>query len=418
MSRLTSGTVRRLHHDEEGAVAATTAVMMLALIGVVMLAIDGGGLWTSRRNVITDTDAAALAAASVLVEGRCTGTAQADAEDEAIAILAANDVNVTTDGDPAIVCSGRAGRVSVAAIRTTQLTFGGLAGIPEVDVASTSIVQFGHIVSATGLRPIAICNKDPHVIEVVRESQGWSWDDVEDRYGAEARTLAELVEANPLEHPLVGPDGFYTGEVHRIYFTRESLAPGCGDASGNWGWLDFAGNGNSAGNADVRDWIEFGFPGAISVGPDEDCAPETNAERDCMGESGAGGNSWNNALEAMYCDSTLTASECINAGKSFPIIVFDRVVCNGGGRDGCAGSGGANARYDHEAFIGVILRDWSGVTGNPGIASYFDFEFIDDYILEGTLSSSPPADSSLGVMGIQLCGGGYGPTIDDFCTIP
>ncbi len=429
---------------EDGAVAATAAITMLALFGTSMLAIDGGNLWSSRRNLITDTDAAALAAARHLVGTDCQASDVDDAEALALEVLADNDTTTQVpSGSPAVVCTVHAGRVSVTAERPTDLTFGGLAGLPEVDVTSTSIAQYGQVVEGRGLRPIAICNRDPHFLELLVETNRLTLDEIapdgEDSDDGRLRDKVEelLDKDDPVgedEHPTTGRDGnAYDAEVHRLHFTRSETVAGCGEASGNWGWLDFDGDGKGAGGgfAQVADWIVNGYDGTVIVGENEDCATEVDEEKDCIGEPGAGGKSWEDALEQVHCPAALASDTCVATGLAFPIVLFSTVVCEepvggsqvgkgkGGDKGGpdCAGSGGANARYDPDAFVGVILRNWSKITGNENAPSYFDLQFVDPFITSGKIVGTPPGDGP-GLIAIQLCGSDFGSTIDDTCVVP
>lgn len=409
------------HEDQEGAVAVTVAVMLLSLVAVSMLAIDGGQLFTSRRNVLVDTDAAALAAARHMVTAECTVANRTDAADLAQDVLDDNDPSTTTPTPPAIDCSAGVGRATVSAIRTTGLTFGGIAGIPEVDVAATSVAQYGPVASAEGLRPMALCDKDPHFLDFAFDNGHLTEAEIRAMLpspdGDALWDLVQQVEADPAEHLTTGPEGPYNllpgEEVHKVLFSRQSTISGCGSAGGNWGWLDFDGGGGGA--QQVRDWIRYGYDHPITVGPGEDCAPEVTTEFDCIGEPGAGGNSWDDALEDIRCPSDKTAHECRAEGKAFPVVLFTSLACTGNGANPCGN--GANARYDHVAFVGIAIRDWSSVTGNPNNQSWFGLQFIDPFITGGTITGTPPAIGP-GLVSVQLCGGSHGTTTDDYCVVP
>jgi Flp pilus assembly protein TadG len=53
----------RLHHDEEGVTAIIVALCLIALFGMLVLVVDVGGLLYKRRELVSGSDAAALAAA-------------------------------------------------------------------------------------------------------------------------------------------------------------------------------------------------------------------------------------------------------------------------------------------------------------------------------------------------------------------
>ena len=53
----------RLHHDEEGVTAIIVALCLISLVGMLVLVVDVGGLVYRRREMVSGSDAAALAAA-------------------------------------------------------------------------------------------------------------------------------------------------------------------------------------------------------------------------------------------------------------------------------------------------------------------------------------------------------------------
>lgn len=384
--------------DERGATAVIVAVSLTAILGAAVLSIDSGSLWRTRRNLITDTDAGALAAARLLdAQGAraCDATAVANARAEAGQVVAANDAETTmsgfsvtpTGGD----CAAESGRVRVDATLTAQLSFAGVFGVGNVPVASSSIAQWGPLATAIGLRPVGLCDKNPHFQEWSRHLNG---DDA--TWNAAGR-----------EHPN------YPGRVvHRIYFQRGSS--GCGDASGNWDWLDFNGNYGPNGNQALRDWFFNGYNGEVSLGDVatgrvKDCNPdEPGNQQSCEPKTGAGGGSFTEALEYLR-DGDIT----------FPILVYNKVVDV---RDeaGCAtpppwvGSG-SNARFCHVAFLLVRIVGWDRITGNLGDNSYLDLEFVDEWWV-GSIGRSPSGTTPT-AHGVSLCGGGYGTDIDATCDV-
>ena len=385
--------------DERGATAVVVAVSLTAILGAAVLSIDSGSVWRTRRNLITDTDAGALAAARQLdAQGAraCDATAIANARTEAGAVVAANDGKTTmsgftvtpTDGN----CLAESGRVRVDASLTAQLSFAGIFGVGSVPVASSSIAQWGPLSAAIGLRPIGLCDKSPHFLE-------WS---------LHLRGNDTTWGTPGLDHPNYGPGRV----VHRIFFQRGTS--GCGDAAGNWDWLDFNGNHEPNGNQALRDWFYNGYEGEVSLGDPatgrvKDCNPDEPGNQDgCEPKTGAGGGSFVEALEFLR-----------NGDITFPIAVYDKVVDV---RDpaGCSTSppwigSGSNARYCHVAFLLVRIMGWDKITGNLGDTSYIDLEFVDEWWV-GTIGRSPSGTAPT-VHGVSLCGGGYGTSIDVACDV-
>lgn len=421
------GWLRRTHGDENGATLVVVAVTLLGLFGATMLAVDGGGLLTTRRSLVTDTDASALAAARYLSSAPTDCVVASDpltkessaAYDEALTVLQANDPRTGEPFeffvDPIAAGDCTAGKVRVADTVKSPTFFSGLFGFNGFDVYSSSSAVFGHFRSMKGLRPFGICDKDEHYVE---------W------LGAVATNPEHPEEALPastspgptLGHPNdVYPDAAYW--VHRIEFRDPTLGGACGTDSdaGNWGWMDFDGGGGtnvpnscktgggSGGSDDLKCRIDKGYEGSVDV---EDCDETEAGSEPCPPEPGAK-NTVGSNLEGITCATGATATLIANeADCVIWILVYDDVTASGSG-------GGKTLRYHPMAFLQVILRGWSpGVlVGNPAADDYFDFEFI-GYDPVGPIDGRLGRDTTgLGLLpkGTQLCGGNYGSTIDENC---
>lgn len=383
--------------DERGATAVIVAVSLTAVLGAAVLSIDSGSVWRTRRNLITDTDAAALAAARYLdAQGAraCDSMAVSQARTEAGTVLAANDARTAMEGfsvtPTASNCAAQSGRVRVDGRLEAQLSFAGVFGVGSASAASTSVAQWGPLSGATGVRPVGLCDKNPHFSE-------WS----SHLSGNDAGWNA----------PGPGHPNYPGAVVHRIYFQRGSS--GCGSGAGNWDWLDFNGTHGPNGNQALRDWFYGGFPGVVSLGDPatgriKDCNPEEPGTQDgCDPKTGAGGGSFVEALEWLR-DQRIT----------FPIMVYDKVVDT---RDpaGCGSTNwsgtGSNARYCHVAFLLVRVHGFDRISGNLGDSSYLDLEFVDEWWV-GTIGQEPSGTRPT-VHGVSLCGGGYGTQIDQTCDV-
>src|SRR5207302_11018596 len=78
--------------DERGVAGVLVAVSMLALIALVMLAVDGGGLYVKRRQMVNASDAAAIAFGIQCVIPN-TGTNSGTPDQKADALATANVAN-------------------------------------------------------------------------------------------------------------------------------------------------------------------------------------------------------------------------------------------------------------------------------------------------------------------------------------
>jgi hypothetical protein len=377
---------------DRGAATVLVAITLVVLFGAAALSIDAGSLWHTRRDVITDTDAAALAAAGHLLEdGSQCDTAGAEAESDQY--LGLNDAATVPDtfsvsyynGD----CTLGAGTVEVAAHKEAQLTFAPVLGVTTAPVKARSVAQYGALNTISGLRPIGICVANSHIQEWIAAG------------GDPADPTYAALRGNPAEdHPIYSA----AGVVHRIYFEKEQEAA-CGDSDGNWGWLDFNGNDPPNGSAALNDRLRYGYEGPVSLGGpasgDEDCQPVSGSD-DCPGSPGANAST-KDALDFIKCPATTPTSDCLQ----FPVIVYDQVT----------GGGGSKARYHPVAFLGVVLRGYAKITGSPEPDSYFDFELV-RLQWQGNVGPNPQGSTGVpAIAGVQLCGGGYGATQDNNCNV-
>lgn len=370
----------RLTRDD-GASIIIVVICLTVIMGAAALAVDAGSLWASRRAIITATDSAALAAADYLVNQPTSAACQAAVSSGVSSGAGAQSTNYLQNNQSSSTldsfqlapyhndCGTGAGKVTIRASMPAPLTFAPTIGISSASASALSVAEYGPLISAEGLRPIGICAQDPHI-------QAWI-----------------AAGGNPLDPnylALRGSDPTYpiyagAGVVNRIYFTKQ-LSSSCGSSPGNWGWLNFAGGGANA----LTTWLLNGYPGPVSIG---DTVP---------GKTGADAAT-QAALNTVLCPVPTPAANC---PYQFPIVVYDTATGNG-----------SNVVFHVVDFIGLVLRGFNNVTGNPNNQSYFDFEFT-NLIAEGTIGITstggiPP------LKGVHLCGGGYGSTVDtSLCDLP
>ncbi|MFA5787820.1 MAG: pilus assembly protein TadG-related protein [Actinomycetota bacterium] len=415
------GLMTRLR-DERGVSAIIVAIALVLLFGAAALSIDAGSVWKTRRDLITDTDAAALAAARYLSGARPGACLLAAAQgrgsaafQEALSVLGENDLR--TELEPGlegfqIVCVGEAGLVRVRARLGAHLTFAPVLGFNDIRVFSGSTAQFGPLSSVTNLRPIGLCAADEHIGEWIA-AQGNPNDPVYKLL----RGLPDPTTPGLTDHPEYAG----AGVVHRIPFTK-SQDSDCGDSEGNWGWLDFNGNEPPNGADALKEWLLDGYDGFVYDGStypptlggntpgDEDCevrGPDDNSPDPCEGNPGAN-DSTKSALNEILCPAGTAADNC---PFSFPVVVYDTVTGTG-----------SNAEYHLVGFLGVVLRGYNKVTGQQGQGGgqdkdkgkplpprptdndpWFDLEFV-WYESGDTTIGSVPSSVIPALWGVQLCG--------------
>jgi hypothetical protein len=388
--------VARLRNDR-GAVAVIVAIVMVVLLGAAALAIDAGNLWSLRRDLITATDASALAGASYLLRNGSAACSSAVASGPASPAggyatnqLTSNQASATLDATQGFVvypynndCTSGAGKVSVLAYQPASLVFAPSIGLNgSQSVVSSSIAEYGSLVATGGLRPIGIC-QDAANIQQWENAPGFAATGQDPDQNSVYRALAG---SGPNYLPASTYPGANNGTgqidvVSHIDFTKLNSAD-CGSSPGNWGWLNFAGGGVNA----LNGWLRNGFNQA---------RPPNYIY---TGETGAHAGSADSALNSILCAPTTPTQNC----NTFGVVVYSVVK-----------GPGANAKYTGVAQLCVALRGFQNVTGNSGS---FDLEFLAPTrcSLGGTIGLT---NNPLALRGVALCGGGYAATVDDKCDV-
>lgn len=397
------GKTRRIVFDNDGAAAVMVAVVLLLLFGAALLSIDAGSVWLSRRELVTGTDAAALATAAYFVSqplSACNPSGVTTTQALAEQLLATNGTGLhlqSYEVDPQS-CSTSSGSVSIEADSDAQLVFAPIFGINDVDTEARSTAQWGPLVSIDRLRPIALCRTHPAVVE---------WASLGNTSIYSSHDGVNHSGTSHHDHP---GNSVYPGAgvVHRIALARDSYCDG--DGRGNVGWIDFNGSSSPNGSSAIRQWLNDGFDRAITL---QDCDPTHTGNNDCEGESQAP-SSFGSTLSDLECSRTTPTELC----PMFPMVIYDSADRH---RD--------ETDYEQVGFLGVILRGWdelwreeddddrdrdddddddrdrshrdSDGSGNEYDSNaYLDLEFV-RLAWDGNIGSATP---SVAVYGVQLCG--------------
>lgn len=208
---------------ERGAVLPFIAIMAVVIFGVGALAVDLGNGWATRRSLITATDAGARAAAQEFATGGNGCSSIAD-----------QYVQLNVDDATNIVCEPNLGAqyVTVDADANVETWFAGVLGFGDFDTTSSSTVRWGQAISLKGLRPIALCSFAEGIGEWVNNPSA---------------------DTPPIQVPFFNKAGQ----------PEECNGDGQGqNVEGNWGVLDFDGNGGQT----VKDMVENGYGGTVTKG--------------------------------------------------------------------------------------------------------------------------------------------------------
>lgn len=211
--------------SDRGVTSTLFVLFLSALLGLAALVIDIGNAWQERRQLVTATDAASLAAVQDYVHGDpgCTLSAPGS-------VTANNSIATMTSCVHVPPTAGSPGHVTVEAEATVDFFFAGVFGINSKTVASSTTANYDTAGNVNGgLRPFGLC----------------------------IDYLSDLT-------PTMTPGNL---EVYRIYYGRLGQVTHCnglGAIAGEWGTLDFDGGANPLG--DIRDWTHNGYDGTVSVG--------------------------------------------------------------------------------------------------------------------------------------------------------
>jgi hypothetical protein len=305
--------LRRRLGDEDGAVAVLVALSLTVLIGAAALAIDLGSGYATKRDLVTDLDAAALAGARSLADGlrddptSCpsspTGPLRTAVEDAVDTVLAANGSAADAE-EPEIDCARRTVRVEGS--QRARTTFAPLMGVEEIRPSGYAIARA--VDSGGGsILPLTIC-KDASAIA-----------------------------------PFFGeptPVGMTVKIPHES--TVDDL---CGGSQPNFG---FWGENNASG---LKSWMETSPPDSVDVrlSPLECTAPKASSEPGwCNGETGKK-VSVMHSLKSRSSNSGCTLHSPAASCEVLTILLHDQFMCVGN----CAN----DAHFRPYGFLDVLVRD-------------------------------------------------------------
>ena len=136
--------MRRLRRRRDrGAIAVLVALSMVALLGFTALGVDGGQVWSDRKQLQNGADAGALAIAQACAQGACgvyTSTADAYAKSNK---LDGNATGTVTNLDTT------AGSVTVQSSSTRTLLFAPVLGIPSANITASATATWQPIGGGT-----------------------------------------------------------------------------------------------------------------------------------------------------------------------------------------------------------------------------------------------------------------------------
>jgi len=155
----------RLHHEEEGVTAIIVALCLIALFGMLVLVVDVGGLLYKRRELVSGSDAAALAAAKTCAVRVVDDSSDPQVQADTAAMNNVNGLSGLGSNGGGIVdnpwnCSTTSrtprGYITVQYTYPQQLFFAGIFGASTRDVTTQATAAWG---------PLGAGNAIPIVLE-------------------------------------------------------------------------------------------------------------------------------------------------------------------------------------------------------------------------------------------------------------
>jgi len=402
--------LKRREAPDAGVSAVYVAISLFMIFGAAAVAVDAGSMYETKRNLVADTDSAALAAAKTLSDSPCStvGTwsslSAGNAGYDAAAELLAANKGVTFETARMQVerwCAGGVtSKVRVGYDDDATMVFAAVFGFNSLTVHGSSTAG---ATPAGLLRPIGVCEDDP------------------DLKAAIAGTGTEVPGR---------PNSF------RLWLAQEwneaQAVNECGGSAGNWSYVCFdnhlpEGNVCQGNNAeidlDLEALIRFGYPSDIDLGSssdplvdDEDCHIDDGLDGYSNDDPGLASPhdpqsaSWcdiatgqhsnvfppppKSAFSTIQCDYSIAADAC---PERFPILIVT----------GSIGTG-SSALMNPWAFLGVVLRDAGQAKPAPTEPQdkYIEFE------VTGLFSTGSIQDTGLIEKVVRLCGVDHDPAGD------
>lgn len=147
--------LRRTHRDESGAVLMVVAVTLLVLIGMLVLTVDLGRAVAVKREMVSGTDAAVIAAAHECALGHTYGEATAAAN----AILAQNKSGAVLNGPiSAPGCGLTPTEPQLVTVQTKvqmDYFFAGIFGFNSGEVGADAVAEWGVVKGGMGV-PVTV----------------------------------------------------------------------------------------------------------------------------------------------------------------------------------------------------------------------------------------------------------------------
>jgi Flp pilus assembly protein TadG len=312
---------------EHGAVAVMVALLLVVFVGAGAIAIDLGSAWSTKRDLVIDLDAAALAGATRLSElvtppgspTACpsTGAPQRTVDQVGDVVTQVATLNGNANISAVTIDCVR-GTVKVEGSKAAVATFNGILRNDKLEAGGYAIGKATTITQAMVI-PFTVCDKVPPLGPEPPELLGW------------------IARPPPL------------GTTGTIRVGQNSSL--CGPNNGNWGWFGTAQLTDPAVRIrTLSGWLENGYDGEVDLssgctGGAASVPGFCDASPGVTAGSLVSGQSQFTTIDSLSCAGPFP--DC-DVSDVYTIVIHDQTACP----SGC----GTNLRFKPSGFLDVVIR--------------------------------------------------------------
>ncbi|HUF38778.1 MAG TPA: pilus assembly protein TadG-related protein [Anaerolineales bacterium] len=345
---------KRNKRYERGQTLIIIMLGMTAFLAFLALTLDGGYAWSQRRKAQAAADAGALAGTRQLCISDSSSSATAAASDYAITRNGATTADITVDTNDYWV--------EVTAHVVFKTFFAHLLGRPEIDAQATARAACFTPSVGEGVLPIAWSCQPPLSGQSDSEDCELDWITIEqlDAYRPDFPTVAHnelyMIMDNASFDQDVICDDPNTVAVEGLNCDLDGDGVIDVLGQGSRSWLDLDGGGG--GSDELRDWIEDGYPGKLTI---HTWVPDQSGTANNVFQ--AAHNRIGHILAIpvfdMFCQGNITGTDCATlVHHNPPESVEDTIIPN---------SANSSIYVHISSFAGFVISCVeSPGAGNPG----------------------------------------------------
>lgn len=252
---------------EKGQSLVVVTLLLMVFFGMLALVLDGGYSYFMRRNAQNAADAGALAATDIWCETEDWDAAYNEGK------YYAEDLNGADDEESIITPAGEK-KVRVETNITFDTFFGRLLGRDQITAVASATAGCYPLGSGLGVLPIAWSCRPP-IGENPTADCEMRWKLEGDDCAPESDNMYVIMDSATIEddtlcqEPINCIEDGVACTIDGVDCDIDNESPPDNDleplSGGNRAWLDLNGDGDGGGAANLKSWVEFGFPEDVDV---------------------------------------------------------------------------------------------------------------------------------------------------------